>query len=330
MNNRFLEGLAIAAILLLITWALATAAKRLVAKHVDKAPLFQRAAASGHSVGASLGSIVSAFIWLCGLTFILLVLTTDHGRTPPIAVQEFFNSVGSFAPKIVGASICFLVGGMIAKIVRDIVATTLSTVNFDKWANLGGAEAVTGNSAISEIISAIVFILLIVPVGIGALNVLGLPSFTGPVTNMLQIILNVFFGAVLIGAGAILARVLKGFVATADGEGAAPALVYWLTIGLFVFIGIKQMNGAVYAVGGDLARAEEMHTKALKLHEELGAKEGMATQYGNLGAIYAKKDDMANTCAYWRKARGLFTELGVLQMVEKVDDALRQAKCPAE
>jgi hypothetical protein len=282
MDNQALDYLVIFTIQLLLTWGLAMAAKWLVAKRVDKAPLFQRAAASGHSVGASLGSIVSAFIWLCSLTFILWVLTTDRGRVPPIAVQEFLNNFGSFVPKIFYASIGFLVGGMIAKIVRDIVATTLSTVDFDKWANLGGDEAVTGNSAISETISNIVFILLIVPVGIGALNVLGIPSFTGPVTNMLQIILNVFFGAVLIGAGVILARVLKGLVAKSYGEGAAPALVNWLTIGLFVFIGIKQMNigGQIvdYAFGAIAVGA----AVAFVLAVVLGSREAVARKMNEL------------------------------------------------
>jgi hypothetical protein len=227
MDNRFLEGLVLAAVFLIITWGVAMAAKWLVTWRK----------------GALLGRIVSLFIWLCSLTLLLAIIKFGNHKDLFIAIQEFLNSFGSFVPKIFHASIGFLVGGMIAKIVRDSVAT----VNFDKWANLGGAEAVTGNSTISEIVSTIVFILLIVPVGIGALNVLDLPLFTGPVKNMLQIILNVFFGAVLIGAGVILARVLKGLVATAGGEGVAPALVNWLTIGLFVFIGIKQMN-----IGGQI------------------------------------------------------------------------------
>jgi hypothetical protein len=245
MQNQFPEWLAVTAIFLVITWVLATAAKWLITWRVDRVPLFQRAAASGHSVGASLGLIVSLFIWLGGLILVYQA-TLDISKNAPTKLQVLIIGFGLLAPKIVFAPICFFVGGMIAKIVRDIVATTLSTVDFDKWANLGG-DASTSNSASSKTISTILFILLIVPLGIGALNVLDFPSFTGPVNNILQIILNVFFGAVLIGAGAILARVLKGLVATTGGEDVAPALVYWLTICLFAFVSIKQMN-----VGGQI------------------------------------------------------------------------------
>lgn len=335
-------ALAVVAILL-VTWVLARVAKWSFARLVDRVPLFQKAAASGESVGAALGRIVSLFIWLFGLVAVLQAMGLNSVIGP---VQSLINSFVAFVPKILGAAIIFFVGGMIAKIVRDIVETALATVNFDKWANLGGAEAVTGNSAISKTIGTVVFILIIVPVGIAALDVLDIPSITGPAKAMLQMVLSavpliigaslllglgyviarwvggmiqevlpglgfdrsveaigivpegrsasgvvativqvaimlfmgvaatrllgfpeltrivetvldqgasVIFGAVLIAAGFILAKVLRGLVAAAAGEGLAPALVHWLTVGLFVFIGLKQMNigGAIvdYAFG---------------------------------------------------------------------------------
>ena len=325
------------AIIVVVTWLLAKGAKWSFARLVDQVPLFQRAGGSGESIGASLGSIVSMFIWLFGLIAVLQALELNSVIGP---VQQLINSFIGFIPKVLGAGVIFFVGGMIAKIVRDIVQTTLATVNFDKWANMGGAEAVTGNSTISKTIGTIVFILIIVPVGIAALDVLDIPSITVPAKEMLEMVLravpliigaslllglgyfiarwvsgmieevlpglgfdraveaigivpegrsasstiativnvaimlfmgiaatrllgfpeltrvvetvleqgaSVIFGAVLIAAGVLLARVLKGLVATAAGDGFAPGLVYWLTVGLFVFIGLKQMN-----IGGDI------------------------------------------------------------------------------
>ena len=43
----------------------------------------------------------------------------------------------------------FFIGLMVARIVRDIIVTALRTVDFDKWANRGGVDTVTGNTAIS-------------------------------------------------------------------------------------------------------------------------------------------------------------------------------------
>lgn len=362
----------IVAIILVVTWLLAKAAKWSFAKLVDRVPLFQRAAASGESIGAALGRIVSLFIWLFGLVAILQALDLNSVIAP---VQGLINSFVAFVPKVLGAGIIFFVGGMIAKIVRDIVQTSLATVNFDKWANLGGAEAVTGNSAISKTIGTIVFILIIVPAGIAALDVLGIPSITGPAKQMLEMVLSavpliigaslmlglgyviarwvgsmieevlpglgfdrsvaaigivpegrstsgiiatisqvaimlfmavaatrllgfpeltrivetvldqgasVIFGAVLIAAGVILARVLRGLVATAAGEGLAPALVHWLTVGLFVFIGLKQMNigGQIvdYAFGAIAVGA----SVAFALAVGLGGREAAARKLNDL------------------------------------------------
>ena len=334
---KLAQTVATVAVILLVTWALAKAAKWSFAKLVDKMPLFQRSAANGQSIGISLGQIVSLFIWLFGLIAVLQAL---HLNSVVLPLQGLINSFMAFLPKIVGAAVLFFVGTMVAKIVREIITTSLGTVNFDKWANIGGAEAVTGNSAISNTIGTIVFVLIVVPVGIAALDVLNIPSITVPAKDMLQMVLaaipliigaslllglgfviarwvsgmleevlpglgfdravesigivpegssassiistlvniaimlfmaiaatrllgfpeltqlvetvleqgaSVIFGAALIAAGVILARVIKGLVATAAGKGFAPSLIYWLTVALFIFIGLKQM-----AIGGQI------------------------------------------------------------------------------
>ncbi|MEY4870501.1 MAG: hypothetical protein RIS11_1695 [Pseudomonadota bacterium] len=362
----------IIAVILIVTWLLAKAAKWSFAKLVDRVPLFQRAAASGESIGSSLGRIVSLFIWLFGLVAVLQALDLNSVIAP---VQGLINSFVAFVPKVLGAGIIFFVGGMIAKIVRDIVETSLATVKFDKWANLGGAEAVTGNSAISKTIGTIVFILIIVPVGIAALDVLGIPSITGPAKAMLEMVLSavpliigaslvlglgyviarwvgsmieevlpglgfdrsveaigivpegrsasgivatilqvaimlfmavaatrllgfpelthivetvldqgasVIFGAVLIAAGVILARVLRGLVAAAAGEGIAPSLVHWLTVGLFVFIGLKQMNIGGQIVDYAFGAIAVGVAVAFALAVGLGGREVAAKKLGKL------------------------------------------------
>lgn len=360
------------AIIVLVTWLLAKAAKWSFAKLVDRVPLFQRAAATGQSIGESLGRIVSLFIWLFGLIAVLQALEFNSVIAP---VQGLIDSFMEFIPDVLGAAIVFFVGAMVAKIVREIVETGLATVNFDKWANLGGAEAVTGNSTISKTIGTIVFVLIIVPVGIAALDILNIPSITEPAKAMLQMVLgavplligaslllglgyviarwtgsmieevlpglgfdravesigvvpegrsasgivatlvniaimlffaiaatrllgfpeltrivetvldqgaNVIFGAVLIAAGVILARVLRSLVATAAGEGFAPSLIYWLTVGLFVFIGLKQMDigGQIvdYAFGAVAVGA----SVAFALAFGLGGREAAAKKLASL------------------------------------------------
>ena len=47
------------------------------------------------------------------------------------------------------AGLIFFIGLMVARIVRDLIVTSLRTLDFDKWANRGGVDTMTGNTAIS-------------------------------------------------------------------------------------------------------------------------------------------------------------------------------------
>jgi Conserved TM helix len=329
------EKILYAAVIIAITWALAKAAKWAFARMVDQITFLQRGTSNGESVGMALGKIVSLLVWLIGLIMVLQQLGFDSAITP---VQGLLSNFISYLDNIVFAAAIFFIGSMIARIVRDLVVTALSTVDFDKWANRGGVEAVTGNSAITKTIGTIVYVLVIIPVAIAALQMLEISAITEPamnllnmvfkaipliigaclllglgyvisrwiaglirdllpslgadraidelgilpvgrsasgviativtiaimvffaiaatnmlgfpqLTNILQAVLeqagNVVFGAVLIALGVLIANILRNLIADATGPGIASNVTYWITVGLFVFIGLKQM-----AIGG--------------------------------------------------------------------------------
>ena len=326
------QKLAIAAVAILATWALARAAKWTFARMVDQIPLFRRNTSGGESVGMALGRIVSSLIWLVGLLVVLQQLGFSSVIKP---VEGLLGNFIGYVPNIVFAVAIFFIGTIVARIVRELVETTLTTINLDRWANMGGVEAVTGNSAISKTIGAIAYVLVIIPFAIGALDVLDIAAITDPaqnlldtvfqailpiigacillglgyviarwvsglirdilpslgadrainelgvlpegrtasgliativtiaimiffaiaatnvlgfpqLTNMLQTVLaqasNVVFGAVLIALGVLVARILQNLIADATGAGIAPNIAYWLTVALFIFIGLQQMD----------------------------------------------------------------------------------------
>ena len=329
---EWLEKLAIVAAILIVTWILAKAAKWAFAKLVDQIPLLQRAGGDGESVGMSLGKIVSGLIWLVGLIMVLQRFGFESAIEP---IQGLLDGIFEYVPRILGAGLAFFVGLKIVGIVKEIIQTTLSTVNLDKWAAKGGVDQVTGNSSISSTIATIVYVLLIIPVAIFALGILDVPTITEPaqsmlnmvlkavpliigaclllglgffiarwvsgllttllpdlgadraiselgilpkgrtasgviativsiaimiffaieatnmlgfpqMTNMLETVLDqagsVVFGAVLIAFGVLIARILSNLIEAATGEGFAPQAAYYLTIGLFIFIGLQQMG----------------------------------------------------------------------------------------
>ena len=202
-----LEKTAIALLILIVTWILAKAAKWAFAKLIDRVELFRRSTSTGESFGSSLGKIVSLLIWLFGLLAILQVFDLGGVMTP---VQTLLNNIMAFIPKLIGAGLIFFIGAMVARIVRDIVVTTLQTVSFDKWVNRGGAEELTGNPQISKTIGVIAYVLIIIPVAILALDALDLASVSAPASDMLSLILaaipRIIGATLLLGVGYLVSR----------------------------------------------------------------------------------------------------------------------------
>ena len=202
-----LEKVGLALLVLLITWAVARAAKWAFAKLVDNIGFFQRHTGTGTSLGESLGKIVSLLIWLFGLLIILQVLGLGAVAGP---IDSLLENVVEYLPRIVAAALVFFIGMMVARIVRDIVRTTLETVNFDKWANRGGADDLTGNTAISKTIATIVYAIIVIFVSIMALDVLNIEAISGPASDMLRLIFaaipNIIGAAFLLGIGYLISK----------------------------------------------------------------------------------------------------------------------------
>jgi hypothetical protein len=201
------ERVGLAILILVITWLLAKGAKWAFAKLVDNVPLFKRQTSGGDTIGLQLGKIVSLLIWLFGLLAILQVFDLGGVMRP---VTTLLDTIMGFIPNLIGAGLIFFIGLMVAKILRDLTVTALQTIDFDKWVNRGGAETLTGNPAISRTIGTIVFVLVIIPVAIMALEALRLETISGPASEMLQLIFDaiprIIGAAVLIGLGYLISR----------------------------------------------------------------------------------------------------------------------------
>ncbi len=208
-----LEKGGIALLILVVTWALAKAAKWTFAKLVDNISFLQRGTSGGSSIGESLGKIVSLLIWLFGLLGILQVLELDTVARP---INKLLENIMDFIPNLIGAGLLFFVGLMIARIVRDIAVTAMQTIDLDKWANKGGVDNVTGNTTISTTIGTIIYVLIAIPVAIGALGVLDIAAISGPASNMLGMILaaipNIIAAAVLLGIGFLISKFAVNFL----------------------------------------------------------------------------------------------------------------------
>ncbi len=207
IDGDIIEKILWAIAILAITWILATVAKWAAAKMVDRISLLQTKTSSGETVGLSIGKIVSLLVWLFGIVAILQVFRLDNVIGP---IDTMLRDITDFLPNLLGAGLFFFVGLIIARIVRQLIETTLATVDLDKWAARGGVTEVTGSSTISKTIANVVFALIMIVVAIGALGVLQVEAISGPATEILQnvaaAIPRVFGAAILLGLSFFLGR----------------------------------------------------------------------------------------------------------------------------
>ncbi|PWH05968.1 hypothetical protein DEO23_09075 [Brachybacterium endophyticum] len=125
-----------AIVVLVITAILATVLKSAASKLAQKVPALRRIGQDGASLGNAVGTILSMVIWLLGLVIVLGIFQLNQVLSPVTSMLE--QGLG-FLPNIIGAVFVFVIGLVIAKIVRALITTALNAVDFGKL--LGTAQS---------------------------------------------------------------------------------------------------------------------------------------------------------------------------------------------
>ncbi|MDN4606210.1 mechanosensitive ion channel [Sporosarcina highlanderae] len=131
--------------------------------------------------------------------------------------EGMLASFMNFIPKIVGAALIFAVGWVVAKIIRTIVTKLLESVGVDRFSHKLKLSSGQGKvTSISGVVGTIVFVLIMLPVTISALEVLDLEGISQPAIAMLNDIMTMLpkiaVAIVLVLVGIYLAKWIKGIV----------------------------------------------------------------------------------------------------------------------
>jgi hypothetical protein len=172
-----------------------------------------RPATRGISLANTLGDVVYWLVFLFFLPGILGTLELGGILTP---VTEMLNRIFGYLPNIVAAAIILLVGWFVARIVQRIVTGLLAAAGVDRLGQRVGLSQVLGGQTLSGLIGLVVYIFILVPVLISALNALAIEAITRPATNMLNTFMaavpNIFAAAVVLGISFVVGRLVAGLV----------------------------------------------------------------------------------------------------------------------
>lgn len=192
----FLPKLVGAGIILLTAWFLATIVKIITIRSLQAFNLDERLNPEPADSAPSLNqlslseTIGNALYWFIFLLFLAPVLDTLELRQALQPVQALITEILLILPNILAAILIAVVGWFIANVVRRIVTNLLATTGIDHLGSRLGLSATAGVQPLSSIIGTIVYVLILIPVAIAALNALQINAISVPAIAMLQQILN--------------------------------------------------------------------------------------------------------------------------------------------
>jgi hypothetical protein len=159
-------------------------------------------------------TVGTAVYWLVFLFFLPAILGALNlgGLLGP--VQGMIGQILGFIPNLFAAGIILVIGWFAARIIRRVVTSVLAAVGVDRLGQRVGLS--TAERRLSDLLGLIVYVLILIPVIVAALNALNIAAVTEPAANMLNAILlaipNIFAAAVVLFVSYLIARVVAGLV----------------------------------------------------------------------------------------------------------------------
>lgn len=207
-------GVVKAILLLVLAYFIASAVRSMLKALLNKTGFCksQQDGAKKESIVEYIGDIAYLFVMLLFVPGIFSALGASTIATP---ILDMMRSIWSFLPNLLGAGIVLMLGNLVAKLIRQLLAPALKKANVDKLQEKLGCET-PSDVSLSETLAYLVYVLILIPVIIAALQVLKLDVLTAPATAMLQEILTyiplVAAALFVAGLGVVLGRLVSQIV----------------------------------------------------------------------------------------------------------------------
>jgi hypothetical protein len=214
----------------------------------------------------------------------LAVLEWDNLIAEP--VRQMLTRILAYLPILLGALIILIVGWLIAKAIRGIIDWLLKVVRFDTLADKAGISEILrkGDLKISarEVVSGIVYWLIIIMVLVMTVEALGLPKASDVLESLFAYVPNVIAALLVLVVAMFLASFVSGIVRTAAGNANLPkpqllaGICRWAIIIFAVTIALEQLGIAPLLVSATFNIILGGIVLALALAFGLGGKDAAA------------------------------------------------------
>ncbi|HLO50634.1 MAG TPA: mechanosensitive ion channel [Kamptonema sp.] len=233
----FLPKVLGAAGLLAVAWLLATISKLVVTRglrlfRLDERLNQQVAGTPAQNQLALSETLANALYWFIFLLFLPSVLSTLELEGTLQPVQRLLDDILSILPNVLAAVFIGATGWLIAQIVRRIVTNLLAATGTDSLGARVGLTQSAGGQTLSWIVGTIVYVLILIPTAIAALNALRIDAISAPAVSMLTQILNaipqIFTAGVIFAIAYFIGRFVADLVANILTGIGFNNIFYWL------------------------------------------------------------------------------------------------------
>jgi hypothetical protein len=229
--------------LLALAWVLATICRMLMRRILDMFEIDERLnrqvgdTETPHqfSLSHTLADAVYWFIFLLFLPMILSALQLSGLLEP---VDLMIAQILSSLPNILKALLIAAGGWLLAQIVSRIVTNLLTAVGFDRFGSRFGLDRATGNTSLSSIVGKAVYILILIPIAISALEALQISAISDPAISMLNRIFDIIPEIFISGAIVLLAYIIGLYVRDAIAD----VLANLGFNNIFTWLGVQPQN----------------------------------------------------------------------------------------
>lgn len=249
-----LGSIVVAALILVVAFVVASIVKSLVLKLIDKTKLrnvLAKIDTEDKPGGARefIGKLVYLLVFLLFVPGIFSALGLGSVMAP---ISNVLDTIWGYVPNLVAAAIVLMVGNLIAKLVRQLLVPVFDKLNVNKLQEKAGIE-VKNADRLSNTLAYIVYVLILIPTVIMALNVLNITVISVPAMSMLNSVIgfipNIVIGLVIIVIGCMIGKLVGQIVTKLIASAGLDAkLQGLLDEKAQKFVLSKVTGGVVYAV----------------------------------------------------------------------------------
>lgn len=216
-------------LLILVAWLIAFLVKKAVVKGLKAVDFDQRlnqwgavkTTEQGSDMIQTLGQVLYYLVWVIFLPGIFETFNLHSVAAP---IQNMIDTVLTFLPKLITSAILIAVAVIVGRFIKNLIYNLAITFDLDGWVSkvtrqsssdaveetMQEARAETKKDTLATVAANIVYILVIIPIVIVALEVLGIRSISEPIIGVLNSILaaipNILVAVILLGIGIAIAK----------------------------------------------------------------------------------------------------------------------------